>query len=211
MSLRDLLKRYLPEQHRFREHRHIRLFGGLLHDHGIWRLTRRSVSGGVAIGLFCAMLPIFGQMPIAAALAIYFRVNLPIAITFTWASNPLTFPALFYIIYRIGAGLLDMPVHYMQFQLSYEWFSSVLHQIWLPVLVGSLILGVLAAATGYYTINILWRILLLRKRDERRVTRPFMRRLLLDDEADREEKSGHDGTQESSRDPASRDDDPGKP
>lgn len=176
MSLRDLFKRYLPEQHIFREHRHIRVFGTLLHDHSIWRLTRRSVAGAVAIGLFCAVLPIIGQMLLAAALAIYFRVNLPIAVVFTWASNPFTFPPLFLLTYRVGTWLLGMPMRYERFYLSYEWFSKVIHDIWLPLLVGGLILGGVAALAGYYGTNLLWRLLLLRKRDERRVQRPFLRR-----------------------------------
>ncbi len=176
MSLRDIFKRYLPEQHIFREHRHIRLFGTLLHKHTIWRLTRRSVAGAVAIGLFCGFLPIFGQMLVAAALAIYFRVNLPISVAFTWVSNPFTFPPLFYIAYRIGSTLLDMPMVYTQFHLSYEWFNSVLHEIWLPVVTGCLVLSISGAVIGYYSINLLWRLMLLRKRDERRLKRPFQRR-----------------------------------
>lgn len=182
MSLRELFKRYLPEHHIFREHRHIRLFGDLLHDHTLWRLTRRSVAGAIAIGLFCAFIPFFGQMLIAAALAIYCRVNLPIAVVFTWASNPLTFAPIFYMAYRIGSLFLDLPVRYTRFHLSYDWFRAVLHEIWLPVLLGSLLLGTLAALAGYYGTSLLWRLLLLRKRDERRSKRPFMRR--LDDDKD---------------------------
>lgn len=176
MSLRDIIKRYMPEQHIFREHRHIRLFGTLLHDHSIWALTRRTVAGAVAIGVFCAFIPFFGQMLLAAALAIYFRVNLPIAVVFTWVSNPFTFAPMFFIAYRLGSFLLDMPVAYKRFHLSYEWFSSVLHEIWLPLLTGSIILGFFAAVIGFYGINLLWRVMLLRKRDTRKLTRPFMRR-----------------------------------
>lgn len=176
MSLRDLFKRYLPEQHTFREHRHIRLFGDLLHDHSIWRLTRRSVAVAVAIGVFCAFIPFFGQMLLAAALAIYFRVNLPIAVVFTWISNPFTFAPLFFVAYRIGTFLLDIPMEYTRFHLSYEWVSAVIHEIWLPLLLGCLILGGLGAVAGYYGIHLLWRLLLLRKRDLRRLERPFLRR-----------------------------------
>lgn len=181
MSLRDLFKRHLPEHHTFREHRHIRVFGTLLHDHSIWRLTRRSVASAVAIGVFCAFIPFFGQMLVAAALAIYFRVNLPIAVVFTWISNPFTFPPLFFIAYRIGSTLLDMPMAYTRFHLSYEWVSNVLHEIWLPLLVGSILLGAAGAVVGYYSINLLWRLLLLRKRDLRRLHRPFLHRSQDDD------------------------------
>jgi len=176
MSLRDFFKRYLPEQHTFREHRHIRLFGTLLHDHSIWRLTRRSVAGAVGIGVFIAFVPIFGQMLVAAALAIYFRINLPIAVVFTWISNPFTFAPMLYVAYRLGSTLLDLPIVYTRFRLDYEWFLGILHEIWLPLLVGGVILGAAAGTISYYLIHMLWRILLLRKRDEQRTTRPYKRR-----------------------------------
>lgn len=176
MSLRNIFKRYLPEQHIFRDHRHLQMFGRWLHDHSIWAPTRRAVAGGVAIGLFCGMLPLIGQMLLAAALAIYFRVNLPISVVFTWVSNPFTFAPLFLGAYRIGTWVLDIPMQYQRFHLSYEWFFRVFHDIWLPLMTGSLILGIIAAAAGYYGTVLLWRILLLRKRDQRRTNRPFMRR-----------------------------------
>lgn len=176
MSLRDIFKRYLPEHRTIREHRHIRLFGERLHDHALWHLTRRSVSGGVAIGLLCAFIPFFGQMLAAAALAIYFRVNLPVAAVFTWVSNPLTFAPLAFLAYRIGSWFLGQPLHYTQFHLSYDGLLAVLSEIWLPVLLGNLVLGMILATVGYYGTHLLWRLLLLQKRDERRIKRPFMRR-----------------------------------
>lgn len=168
MSLRDIIKRYLPPQHTYHEHKHLRLFGDLLHDHNIWRLTRRSVAGGVGAGIFCAMVPIIGQMILAGAIAIYFRVNLPLAAAFTWVSNPFTFAPLIYIAYKIGSKLLNIPMQYKEFHLSYTWISGVIHDIWLPVFAGGLIIGTLGAVVGYYTISLLWRLLLLRKRDELR-------------------------------------------
>jgi len=176
MSLRDLFKRHLPAQHTFREHRHLRMFGTLLQNHNIWYLTRRSVAGGVAIGLFLAALPIIGQMVLGAALAIYFRVNLPISIVFTWVSNPFTFAPLFLMEYRIGTWLLGLPMQYQRFHLSYEWLNKVFVEIWLPLLLGGVVVGAAGAVIGYYGIHLLWRLLLLRKREERRNRRPFMRR-----------------------------------
>ena len=73
-----LLRKLLPDHRRIREHPHLSRFGARLHDPNLWHLNRRSVAGGTALGLFTSMIPFPGQMIIAAALAIWVRVNLPL-------------------------------------------------------------------------------------------------------------------------------------
>lgn len=191
MSLRDFFRRITPAQHHVREHRHFRfmgqMFGERLHSPDIWSLTRRSVAGGVAVGVFFAALPTFGQMLFAAIAAIWFRVNLPVALAFTWVSNPLTMPPFFYISYQLGSRLLGWPLEYKQFHLSFQWIYSVMHDIWLPLLIGCVILGSIATVVSYYVVSILWRLVLMRKRDDRRIKRPFMRKLQDRDETERKD------------------------
>ena len=67
---RKFLRKYLPDPMRIQEHKHLRMFGQRLADPNLWHLNRRSIAGGTAIGLFCAMLPMPFQMLPAAALAI---------------------------------------------------------------------------------------------------------------------------------------------
>src|SRR3990170_6990731 len=121
MSLRSFFKRYLPEHHKIREHQYIRHFGSLLHDPNIWPLTRRSSAGGVAAGLFCAFIPLPIHMIVAAAVAILFRVNLPLAVVLTWITNPLTFAPVFYFAYQVGSWLLRVPVQNIAFEFSIRW------------------------------------------------------------------------------------------
>ncbi|MEX0951763.1 MAG: DUF2062 domain-containing protein [Gammaproteobacteria bacterium] len=179
MSLRDFFRHITPARHNVHKHRHYRMigqvFGKRLHDPELWRLTRRSVAGGVAVGAFIAALPIFGQMLLAAVIAFWLRVNLPTAVVFTWLSNPITFPPFFYVSYKLGNRLLGLPMEYKEFHLSLTWLGSVIHDIWLPLLIGCLIFGIAGAIVGYYTVSGMWRLLLMRKRDHRRTTRPFMR------------------------------------
>ncbi|HGX94015.1 MAG TPA: DUF2062 domain-containing protein, partial [Candidatus Tenderia sp.] len=73
---RKLIRRYMPDRDKIRDHKHLKCFGTLLHDPNLWHLNRRSVSGAFALGLFCAFIPIPLQMLLAAALAIVLRVNL---------------------------------------------------------------------------------------------------------------------------------------
>lgn len=59
-------------------------------DRELWHPCRETVSSGLAIGLFFAMLPIPGQMILAALGTVKLRGNVPIAIAACWVSNPIT-------------------------------------------------------------------------------------------------------------------------
>ena len=89
---RKVLQKYLPHFHRVREHQTLRLFGSVALKDNLWHLNRRSVARAFAIGVFCAFLPIPGQMVVAAALAIVFASNLPLAVLLVWITNPVTHP-----------------------------------------------------------------------------------------------------------------------
>ena len=106
---RKLIKRYLPDHKKIREHKHLRFLGALLHDPNILHLNRRSVSGAFSLGLFVAFIPVPFQMVLSALGAIFFRVNLPIAVGLVWVTNPLTMPPLFYFAYKVGTWILQVP------------------------------------------------------------------------------------------------------
>ena len=166
--MRSFFKRHLPEPHKIRDHQHLRYFGTLLHDPNIWHLTRRSASGGVATGLFCAFIPLPIHMIVAAALSILLRVNLPLAVLFTWITNPLTFAPVFIFAYKLGATILDRPAKHINFEMSFHWFTDKLVIIWEPLLLGCFILATISATLGYVAIRLLWRLGSVRKWEERR-------------------------------------------
>lgn len=159
---RKLFKRLLPDHRVIREHRHLRIFGTLLHDPNLFHLNRRSASGAFATGLFWAFMPIPFQMLPAALFAILFRVNLPLSVALVWITNPVTMPPLFYFCYKIGSWLLDTPVRQVRFALSTDWLSTELARIWEPFLLGCLIVGSVSALLGYMLVRLLWRLHLIR-------------------------------------------------
>jgi hypothetical protein len=165
MSLKSFFKRFMPEHHKFREHEHIRLFGSLLHDPNIWHLSRRSSAGGVAIGLFCAFIPLPIQTISSAALAILFRVNLPLSVLFTLVSNPVTIAPMFIFAYRLGTRILDVPER----QVDFEPVMHKLIHIWEPLFLGSFILASISALIGYIAVRMLWRLSAVSKWEERRM------------------------------------------
>ena len=54
---KKLIKRYMPDHRQIREHKHLQLFGSLLHDPNLWHLNRRSAAGAFAVGLFVRLYP----------------------------------------------------------------------------------------------------------------------------------------------------------
>jgi uncharacterized protein len=166
--LKELIKRYMPDHQRVREHRYLRFFGNLLHDPNLWHLNRRSVAGACAIGLFMAFVPVPFQMVLAAAVAIPLRVNLPIAVALVWVTNPLTMPAIFYSSYRVGTWVLGAREMRFAFEPSIQWLMTEMVAIWKPFLLGCFILGTLSAVTGYLLVRLLWRWHVVRRlRDKR--------------------------------------------
>jgi hypothetical protein len=152
----------MPDHDTMREHPHLRKFGQRLTEPRLWHLNRRSVSGGVALGLFVGFMPILGQIFIAAALAIWLRVNLPIASMAVWVTNPFTVAPIFFYAYKLGAWVLQIPMQHYAFSLSWEWFSQEFLNIWQPLLLGSVICGIVAALLGILFVRLIWRLVVIR-------------------------------------------------
>ena len=166
--LRNLLRRWLPHASRFREHKHLRLLGGLLHEPNLWHLNRRSVSGAAFVGLFLAWLPIPVQMVLAAVVTRWLRVNLPVAVVLVWITNPITIPPMFYFAYKFGSWLLGRSPQDVEVELSLEWLGEQLDYIWAPMLLGSLLIGLASAVLGFFTVRLLWRLQVIRSWHDRK-------------------------------------------
>ncbi len=167
---RRFLKRYIPDSKTLRGYKSLRPLGARLHDPNLWHLNRRSVAGGLGLGVFVAFIPVPMQMLIAAFLSILLRVNLPLAVLSVWITNPLTMPVIFFAGYKFGNGL------YYLFNLN-EWLQADETGYWLvkqlgtfggPLVLGSLVLGTLLGLLTYGLIRLLWRWHLVSSLRERR-------------------------------------------
>lgn len=78
---------------------------------------------------------------------------------------------MFFFAYRLGAWLLGVEVTASEFELSWDWFRGNLHQLWQPLLLGSLICGWVSGVTLMLTARLLWRLHVIRKWRERRARR----------------------------------------
>ncbi|WP_028862113.1 DUF2062 domain-containing protein [Psychromonas aquimarina] len=160
---KKFIQRFSPKPETLKAHPHLKHFGEALHNPNLWHLNRRSAAGAVAIGLFCAWMPIPFQMILAAVLAMFFSVNLPLSVALVWISNPITMPPLFYAAYRLGAFLLGEPLVEFHFHLSFEWLGQMLETIAPALLLGCSILGLSSALLGYLLFRAFWRFSVARK------------------------------------------------
>ncbi len=172
---RHLIKRLIPDRRGLKKHKYLRHLGALLHDENLWHLNRRSVSGGVAAGLFWAMIPIPSQMLTAALSAVLFRINLPIPVALVWITNPLTMPAVFYFNYVLGTWLLGAPTHVGEFKLSIDWITAEIGVIWKPLFVGSILSGIVLGVIGYLAMRMYWRWWVIRRRRHQNAQRAASR------------------------------------
>ncbi len=165
------LKRLVPSPARLREIKGLNFLGDVIYQPNLWHFSRYSTSMAFFIGFFVAFVPLPGQMFLAALLALLVRCNLPLAISLVWVTNPVTMPAIFYLAYKVGALLIDEPVKFIHFRLSWEWISNSLHLVWEPFLLGCLVCGLFFGSVGYFVISMLWRWSVSRRWRQRRAAR----------------------------------------
>lgn len=96
----------------------LRLLGDWVYATNLWHINRYSASMAFFVGLFVAFMPIPGQMIVAATMAVLLSCNLPLSVGLVWITNPVTMPAVFYMAYRVGAMLVDVPLKDIEFELS---------------------------------------------------------------------------------------------
>lgn len=154
---RKLLRRLIPSAATIKNTPALHFLGDMLHDPNLFHLNRHSVSVAFFVGIFVAFIPLPGQMPIAALLALLLRCNLPISVVLVWISNPVTMPAMFFATYQLGRWLLGTPPVSVSLELSLHWLVHEFSLIWKPLLAGSLLSGLVFGILGYITMRIFWR------------------------------------------------------
>jgi len=165
---KKFIRKFLPDPHKIREHKSLKMFGTLLHAPNLWHLNRKSVSLAFAVGLFFMWIPVPFQMALAAGVAIMVQSNLPISVILVWISNPVTMPPLFYFAYKLGTVLLNTPPSEFSFELSIDWLMNEMLAIWQPFLAGCFTLAVISSVIGFFSMRLLWRLHIIRYLKQKR-------------------------------------------
>ena len=110
------------------------------------------IAGGMALGLFVAMLPILGlQLPLVLLIAELLRrlahVNLSrvAAVAGVWFANPLTIAPLYGLCYVVGR-----PLAHAVLPASVSFSGPDALEVGLGLVLGSVVLGVPTAWLGYH-------------------------------------------------------------
>ena len=167
LRMRNLFRKFLPSHDSVKNQRWLKPFGSLLQHPNLWHLHRRSVSGGVAVGLFCGLIPGPLQMISAALLAVLLRVNLPVAAFTTLYTNPFTILPLYLAAYEIGAWFSGVrsgkAVEHLVFPEMHwqNWPSELwawMQMLGKPLLIGLPLLALILSVTGYFAVRLAWRV-----------------------------------------------------
>jgi hypothetical protein len=182
---RKYFRKYLPTHESVHRNKLIARFGGFLHRHpNLWHLNRRSVSGGVAVGMLCGLIPGPLQMLGAALIAIPLGVNLPVALITTLYTNPLTIVPLYIFAYWIGSlvigdgGKMTEPPEFAWTQIG-QWIHALADwslALGKPLALGLVLLALSLAALGWIVVQVAWRAWVViqwrRRARRRRVSAP---------------------------------------
>ena len=178
---RKYFRRFMPDVDKVREVKALSMFGDTLFHPALWHLNRRSAAGGVAVGLFCGLIPGPLQMITAAIVCVFMRVNLPLALVTTLYTNPVTIVPLYLVAYEIGgftlgaSGVAEPPSlpewEWTNVLASMNAMSRWMMSLGAPLALGLVLLASTLAATGYITVRGIWSIHLRRAWQARRRSR----------------------------------------
>jgi len=178
---RKLFRKFMPSVDKVREVKALGVFGDALFHPALWHLNRRSAAGGVAVGLFCGLIPGPLQMLGAAIVCLVARVNLPIAIVATLYTNPFTIVPLYLLAYEIGQFVLGAsggkPAppppdwNWSAMVASANAIGEWMLGLGAPLALGVFLLACVLSAIGYVVVRIAWSVYLRnawRRRKQRR-------------------------------------------
>lgn len=164
----------MPTREQIEKSRWLRPFAHNVLRPELWRFTRRSVPRGVALGLFIGTIIPMAHFLVAAALAMFVRANVPVALAATFIGNPLTVAGIWWLGYRIGEALLHAdamtqvaPVATAMQQTQADQLLTRLTGAGEDTAVGLFVIATVLAASGYLLASWIWRWRVARLRRRR--------------------------------------------
>ena len=118
--------------------------------------SRKMIARGVLIGLFIAFIPMPMQMAAVLLFVPFVKFNVPIGLAMCWLSNTITMPPMYYMEYLTGSFLLGIKP--AQVEMTLEWFSNNLDNIFIPLYFGTAVYSVFGSIGGYFLVNYLWKL-----------------------------------------------------
>ena len=163
--LKKHIKKLVPNIHELQHKYNLGFLGKHIFSPHLWHFHRKDVARSLALGIFIGLTPLPGHMLIVACIAIFvWSANLPIALTAVWISNPATLAPISYLEYKIGVWVLGWPeahLHHFHIDWTWKWFAKEFIDIWEPMMLGALLLGVIVSFTIYALVLLAWRTIIV--------------------------------------------------
>jgi len=154
---RRLVKKLAQFIHRRRHKWYLSIFGERLTDSHLWSLNRHSITAAFGVGVAVSFIPLPLHLPIVVLAALWWRLNVAVAIASTYVVNPFTMVPAYYFAYRVGAALLRYKPRHFEFHLTWNWLEHGLGPAWKPFLIGCLVCGIGFGLTARFALEYSWR------------------------------------------------------
>jgi uncharacterized protein (DUF2062 family) len=168
------IKAHVPEREKLEKHRWLAPFAHLIFRSELWRMTRRSVPRGVALGLFVGVMIPFAHFVVAMFVAVFVRANIPAAMAATFVGFPVIYVFLVALAYRIGEWMLHVDamtgIQPITETMQHTQTDHLLKQITgagLDTALGLFVIATVLACVGYVVTSVAWRFWIAHKRQNR--------------------------------------------
>ena len=112
-----------------------------------------AISSGFACGAMVSFTPLLGlHFVLAVIFAYLIRGNFIAALIGTVVGNPITFPFIWGLIYKIGTYLTNIKLQKITHEINFDMIVNQTYDIFFPMLVGGIIIGPLVWIITYYVI-----------------------------------------------------------
>ena len=112
-----------------------------------------AISSGFACGSMVSFTPLLGLHFILALIFAYLiRGNLIAALIGTVVGNPLTFPFIWWLIYKVGTFVTTIKHVTLSNKINFEMIVNQTYEIFFPMFVGGIIIAPLVWITTYFVI-----------------------------------------------------------
>ncbi|HEX8300492.1 DUF2062 domain-containing protein [Sphingomonas sp.] len=159
---RAWVRRNWPTRESFESNRWLKPIAHRVLHSSLWRMTRRSIPRGVALGMFTGIIIPMGQIPACAVLALPLRANVPAAALTTFFTNPFTTPFLLILYYKVGAWTLQFTSkaapEVKTAMVDNGWLHWLAADIGLPTAIGMAECAVIGGVLGYFVAALGWRL-----------------------------------------------------
>ena len=112
-----------------------------------------AISSGFACGAMVSFTPLLGlHFVLAVIFAYLIRGNFIAALIGTVVGNPITFPFIWGLIYKIGTYLTNIKLQKITHEINFDMIVNQTYEIFFPMLVGGIIIAPLVWIITYYVI-----------------------------------------------------------